>query len=113
MSESETPDLTASIIAQLRDLIVLLETTPGLPLGRFGITDVRYHAEAAAEVDEAARILGVSAEWNEKRTHYRAERRIGPNVSYEALFITPEHSAAYREHMAGFHHGETEGEDQS
>jgi len=106
MNESPDRDLRASLVTQLRDLIALLESTPGLPVGEFGITDVTYHAESAGAVDEVARELGVTPEWSEGRSHYRATRWMGPNVSYGALFITSEHQAAYRQHMAGFHHGE-------
>lgn len=107
MNEPRNRDLRAGLVAQLRELIALLESTPGLPVGEFGTTNVTYHAGSAEAVDEAARKLGVTPEWNEERSHYRTTRRIGPNVSYEALFITSEHQAAYERHMAGFHHGDS------
>ena len=104
MSTPEMPDRTASLIAQLHGLIALLKSKPGLPLGRFTHADVRYIAGSAAEVDEAARILGVTAAWNEERTQYSAEYATGPNVSYEAHWTTPEHMASYNEHMARWDH---------
>jgi len=97
-------DLNAGLRVQLAGLIALLESAPDLPLGQFSHADVRYIAGSAAEVDEVAQILGTAAAWNENRTQYSAELVIGPNVSYEAHWSTPEHMASYTEHMARWDH---------
>ena len=85
-------DRQRSAIAALRELATFLEGHPDAPVGEFEFVDLQRcvrgpDAEAVAEVDRIAAVLGVTASWY--TNHYRAVRRFGTPAAaeYRAVYI--------------------------
>ena len=98
------PDDRAAYVAGLRELAAFIESTPDLPLP--GITTASVHpdgddAQARAEVDRAAKVLGTTPVFRVGGEHYVASRRFGP-VEYSVVAITAEHMRRYNAHMKGW-----------
>lgn len=97
-------DDRAAYVAGLRELADVIESTPDLPVPT--ITSATFHpsgddAQARAEVDRVAEILGTTPEFRTVGDHYVAERTFGP-VRYQAVAITAEHMRRYNAHMKGW-----------
>lgn len=94
----------AAYVAGLRELADYLEATPDLPVP--SSTGASVHpdggdVQARAEVDRVAAILGAVPETRANGDHYTVTRRFGP-VTYQAIAITADSQARYREHMKGW-----------
>lgn len=97
-----------AVTGGLRNLAAFLDGHPDLPLstGPSPLTVFAHgtdDAEARAEVDRIAAILGVTAAFSFGRNTYKAVRDFGGGVTYEAIAIASAYSGRYDRHMKPFH----------
>lgn len=94
MSILTKADQRAACIAGLRELADFLENNPDVPVGgtfsfQYSASVKRTHAEAVAEVDRVAALLGVGAGHPCGSTYYQANKHFGP-VTYHVVAMDAE-----------------------
>ena len=108
--EGKTPaeisgGMHARLAQGLREAARYIETHPDLPIPL--TVDVHYCIPAPTDQageDEAYRIaamLGTAVTGDEDSSE--AHREFGPAVKYRAVYMTRDHMAAYRAHMASYY----------
>jgi hypothetical protein len=102
----------AETAAGLENAAAFIKSHPDLPLGGSDALNVYVSgsgstdAEARAEIDRIAGILGVTPRENTKGNHYSAERSFGPGVTYKATAIDREAMDRYNAHMSPYYAAE-------